>query len=183
MIRLVIVTFSLVACVAPPAPEGRRVGTCGGVLTEVPLEDSPHVDDADIEWSSNPPASGPHFPVWAGWQRRYTDLHRAYWLHNAEHGGVVLLHRCTDCPDVVASLVEIVRRLPQDPHCTPPIRTRTVIASDPLLPAAVGAVAWGVTYTADCVDDTLASFAIDHAGRASENTCADGLPFDGVAIE
>jgi hypothetical protein len=180
-----IVALVASACVEPPGPVRRAAGDCGGVITDVPIESSPHVDEGPFDWSTNPPATGAHFPVWAQWERRYAELDRGYWLHNAEHGGVVLLHRCADCAADVAALVDVIRRAPADPHCTPPIRTRTLIAADPLLPdgADFAAVAWGVTYTAACVDQTVDDFVREHAGRAGENTCADGLPFTGEPLE
>jgi hypothetical protein len=180
--------LTLLGCVEAGGPEPHTLdGPCHAVVTDVPIEDSPHLEvGTPIEWTSNPPASGPHFPVWARWEHRYSELSRAFWLHNAEHGGIVLLHRCTDCPDVIADLTATIASLPDDPHCVAPIRTRTLIAHDPLLPPAVAiaAVAWGTHYTASCVDDTVATFARDHIGRAGENTCADGLGAGtGVPIE
>ena len=105
-------------------------------------------------------------------------------MHSAEHGGVVLLHRCADCPDVVDDLAAVIRALPADPHCVAPIRTRTLVVLDPLLPpdVTVAAVAWGAFYTATCVDDALAAFVVEHYGEAGENTCHDGLPLGGAAL-
>jgi hypothetical protein len=179
---------TLVACVEPPRPTSQApIGRCGAIITDVPIEPSPHVDyGSPIEWTSNPPSSGPHYPVWVEWDRRYPDLMRGLWLHNAEHGGVVLLHRCADadCPGVVVDLVATIDALPDDPHCVAPVRTRTLIAYDPLLPedADVAAVAWGTTYTAACVDDTLGTFARDHIGRGAENFCDDGIERGGLPL-
>jgi hypothetical protein len=195
MIRCALLAATLAACVEPPEPEREELaGPCAAAVTEVPIEDSPHVSrEVEIEWTSNPPTSGPHFATWAQWEKSYADLHRGFYLHNAEHGGVVFLHRCTDCPDTVAQLAQVIAALPDDPTC-PPLdeehpelyaRTRTLVVADPLLRAEtpIAAIAWGTMYTASCVDDvTLSAFARDHAGRSSENTCAQGEPHDGVAL-
>src|SRR5262249_20184470 len=84
------------ACVDPPRPasDEHRLGSCGTVRT-FPIVDSPHVAPGTaIAWATNPPTSGPHYPVWAAWDRIYTDLERGFWLHNAEHGAIVLVYRC-----------------------------------------------------------------------------------------
>ena len=184
--RAVALVVVLGACVDTPGPETELVGPCNASITNVPIEDSPHVPvGSPIEWSTNPPATGPHYPVWLQWERRYDNVERAYWLHNTEHGGIALLYRCTDCPDVTAELAAVIGGVPDDPHCTAPIRTRTLVAHDPLLPedVTVAAVAWGAIYTATCVDDGLSGFVAEHYGKAGENTCADGLPLGGLPLE
>ena len=40
-----------------------------------------------------PPASGPHYPIWARYQRHPAEVPIGYWLHNVEHGAVVFLYR------------------------------------------------------------------------------------------
>jgi len=175
----------LAGCLAHPVDDNapHPLGICG-VVRHDPIVDSPHLPIGSvIAWASNPPTSGPHYPVWAGWDRTYTDLERAYWLHNAEHGGVVLAHNCDGCD---APLAATVLGLPTDPHCDAPLWTRSIVVADPLLPddTTIAAIAWGVAYTATCVDpDALASFIADNYGRATENTCADGLPRDGAMIQ
>jgi hypothetical protein len=176
------------ACVDPPAPATTQhaLGSCGTVES-FPIVDSPHVvQGTAVPWNSNPPTSGPHYFVWAGWDRIYSDLERGYWLHNAEHGGVVLLYRCdTGCPETVTALAGVVRAMPVDPHCDAPLWTRSLVVSDPLLPddRTVAAVAWGTHYLATCVDgDALASFIADNYGRSTENTCGEGIPGAGVPI-
>jgi len=175
----------LAACAARPVDEfaPQPLGTCG-VVTHYPIVDSPHMPIGSvIEWESNPPTSGPHYPIWAAWDRAYAEIERAYWLHNAEHGGVVLAYSCDGCSP---PLEAIVRGLPADPHCEAPLWTRSIVVADPLLPddTTIAAVAWGVAYTATSIDpDALGEFIADNYGRATENTCADGLPRDGNPIE
>ncbi|MFN0248720.1 MAG: DUF3105 domain-containing protein [Kofleriaceae bacterium] len=167
-------------------PMEMPVGECDGVLHSVPQEVGAHVPTgSSIEWSSNPPATGPHFPSWAGWDRIYENLDRGYWLHNAEHGGVVLLYNCPEgCPDVLDELVEVARNASPDETCTAPVTKRIIIAADPLLPAGtqVAAVAWNRYYTASCVGGYVGVFARANYRRGPEDTCADGVPFGGVPI-
>jgi hypothetical protein len=158
-----------------------------------------HVDeDAAITYTSNPPAGGPHYPRWAAFAAYTTPIPRPYYVHDMEHGAVVLLYKCDDdagAPDasvldgsIDASadggtcesraqdfLANVVAALPTDPTCTPNIRVRTVITPDPLIPTPFAAAAWGWTYTAACADlPSLVDFAKAHYAKAPEDECANG---------
>lgn len=188
MVRLVLL-LSLAACGDGLGPRELHydLGSCG-VVDILDEEPSNHVPQSTIlEFSTNPPASGAHFGIWAGYDRSYTSLQRGFWLHDAEHGAVVLLYRCDQgCPDEVAQLEDVVRAFPDDPSCAAPVRNRALVASDPLLPDDVpfAAVAWGVTYTATCVDPAaLRQFQRDFYAEAPENLCDDGAGLGGTFIE
>ena len=164
----------------PPDP-------CNGTIVEVPTVASPHVDIGTmVTWTSNPPTSGPHYPVWAAYDQHYEDLARGYWLHDLEHGAVVYAYRCdAGCPDVAAQLDAIVKTLPSDSTCTSPVHQRALVVADPMLPDdnTVDAVAWGVYYSGQCADPaTLESFYFDHAANSPEDTCADGATLGGTPI-
>ena len=163
-----------------------------------------HVDeDSSIMFTSNPPAGGPHFPIWAHWSTYFgqyqTPIPRGYYIHNQEHGGVVFLYKCSadaGMPDgsftdagmscaerSEAFLWSVANALPTDPSCTPPIRVAVVITPDPDLATPIAAAAWGYTYTSDCMDyASLLDFAKAHYGRGPESSdyvpghalCADG---------
>jgi Protein of unknown function (DUF3105) len=169
------------------APTGGPLGPCDGLVTEVADEPGIHVPPGTtIAWSSNPPATGRHYPTWAGWGRTYASLPRGYWMHNAEHGGVVLLGNCPQgCADEIAGLLAVVRARPTDAKCAPPVRNRLLVVADPELPSGVkiAAVAWGAYYTASCLDAAaLSRFIEDRYARAPEDLCADGLAMGGTII-
>lgn len=180
--------LALVACADPSKSTTMRTHDhCDGKVVLEPILDSPHQEvGTPIVWPYNPPTSGPHWPVWAQWNRDYTEIPRGYWLHNAEHGGVVFGYRCSDgCPEVQDALDALVRALPADPHCEAPLRNRAIVVADPLMPDdhAVYAIAWGTYYEATCVDeDALTGFYMDNFGRSTENTCADGGYYDGTPL-
>ena len=168
----------------PPPPD-----PCNGTVTEVPTVASPHVPEGSTPtWTSNPPTSGPHYPIWAEYDQDYVNLARGYWLHDLEHGAVVYAYRCdAGCPDVAAQLDAVVKALPTDSTCASPVKQRSLVVADPLLPDdnSVDAVAWGVYYTAAnaCADPaTLESFYYDHAANGPEDTCADGAILGGTPI-
>ncbi|HEY6462615.1 MAG TPA: DUF3105 domain-containing protein, partial [Polyangiaceae bacterium] len=104
------------------------------------LEAPTHVPiGTDITWDSNPPSSGEHYPIWAAYQAYTSPVPRGYYVHDEEHGGVILLYNCPDdagCPDVAAALQSVSDSLPDDSLCTSTgqgVRVRTVITPDPLL--------------------------------------------------
>ncbi|HEY1690848.1 MAG TPA: DUF3105 domain-containing protein [Polyangiaceae bacterium] len=155
---------------------------CTVEIDTPPLEAPTHVPiGTDITWDSNPPSSGEHFPIWAAYQAYTSPVPRGYYVHDEEHGGVILLYDCPDdsgCPDVAAALQAVSDSLPDDPLCTSAgqgVRVRTVITPDPLLDVPVAAAAWGWVYRAQCVDlPSLEAFASQHYGNGPEVLCANG---------
>lgn len=135
-----------------------------------------------VTYNSNPPSSGPH----CGALGRYAvfgqskPLPRCNYLHNLEHGAVVLLYKCDgECPEIVAALTSVRDQI-VDSECT--FTKRVILTPDPDLNTLVAAAAWTTTWTSDCVnDDALASLTtfinanLGGAGVAPEgNLCGDG---------
>ncbi len=155
---------------------------CSVVIDTPPLLPASHVAiGTDVQYSSNPPSSGPHYPIWAAYKEFPYAVDRRYYVHDLEHGAIVLLYKCDDpagCPDVVQALRDTRDQIPDDFLCTSQPggpRVRVVITPDPLLDVPVAAAAWGWTYKASCVDKpSLFQFAKDHYGQGTEFTCADG---------
>ena len=154
--------------------------SCTPAIESPPLIPAVHVPiGTDIPWCSNPPSSGPHYPIWAAYRAYDTPVPRGYYVHDLEHGAVVFLYKCGNagCPDVVAALRAAAAAIPDDPLCDADagVRVRAVITPDPLLDVPVAAVAWGWTYKAQCVDlAALTAFARQHYGQGPEVFCADG---------
>jgi hypothetical protein len=174
------------ACGDEPAPAG--AGPCQvRLLAEAPRPGRHVAAGSPIEFATNPPMSGTHFDVWAAWDRAYDPpLARGYWLHNAEHGGVVFLYNCPGgCDDQVAALRALIAGLPDDPRCAAPVRHRVLLTADPELPpeVRVAAVAWGGAHTAVCVDEAaMRAFHDAHAAQTAENICTQGLLLPGTSL-
>lgn len=162
---------------APP----RDAAACNVRIEAVAPVDSPHVPEGTpITYGSNPPSSGPHYPVWANFQEFVQPVEDGYLVHSMEHGGVLLLHRCDlgSCPADVNELRAIRDALPADLLCDASIRTRVILAPRPANDVAIAAAAWGWIYRADCVDPvSLTQFIRDHYAQAPENFCAPGRTF------
>jgi hypothetical protein len=158
-------------------------GPCEISVDTPPLLAPQHVAiGSDITWSSNPPSSGPHYPIWAAYRAYTTPVPRGYYLHDEEHGGLVLLYNCAagpiDCNEIQAKLQQVSDALPDDPLCiqrAQGVRVRVVITPDPLLDVPVAAATWGWTYRAECFDlQSLVDFARAHYGNGREALCDDG---------
>jgi len=169
---------------APPIqPDGAHAAdfSCRWSVANPPIEGWTHVPEGTaVSYASNPPSSGPHYPVWAAYGVHSAPVSRGHYVHNLEHGAIVFLYRCSaadDCGAVARTLESIAASLPPDRECglDPAVRHRVVITPDPLIDVPIAAAAWGWTYTADCLDaPSLGDFARAHYGQGRESTCEDG---------
>jgi len=157
----------------PSSPSVVPPATAGVVGTQVPNEGWVHVPEGTaVDYRNNPPASGPHYPVWAHYQEYTAAVERPYWVHNLEHGAIVLLYRPDAPPATVAALLDVYRALPADPECG---HARALLTPDPLLPRPVAAVAADWLLMGDVVDAaSIQAFALAHRNHAPEDICDSG---------
>lgn len=153
---------------------------CGAVVANHPIAESPHVPVCSfIAWDTNPPSSGPHYPVWAAYTNYDYLIPRGFWVHCLEHGGVVLSYNCpgpSGCASEIAAAEAMIAALPVDPLCgeVAPLR-RVVLVPDPLLDVKWAASAWGWTLKASCFEaGVFSEFYLDHFGQGPEATCGEG---------
>lgn len=92
--------------VTKPLPGEAVTEIGGGVLSRE------HTTDiADVTYSSNPPAGGKHFPIWAKpgvYDRFISD---GYLLHSMEHGYVIIWYDCTKEVSKVGKVPEVSKVL------------------------------------------------------------------------
>ncbi len=70
-----------------------------------------------ITYQEYPPTSGSHWPVWAQWGIYREPVPEEVFVHNLEHGGVVLLYNCASpCPEVVRQLEETYAAVPKSKY-------------------------------------------------------------------
>lgn len=160
--------------------------SCLVTIDTPPIGAAAHLDEGTpITYGSNPPCGGPHYPRWAMYGAYTAPIPPPYWVHDLEHGAIVLLYKCAPdagLPDggsceaaAQAFLAQVVAALPTDPGCTPDVRVRTVLTPDPDLATPYAAAAWGWTYTAACADlGSLVDFARQRYAKGPEDTCANG---------
>jgi hypothetical protein len=155
---------------------------CLVTIDEPPIVAALHVDvGTPVHYESNPPSSGPHYQYWAAFQAFSTAVDPRYWVHDLEHGAIVLLYKCDaadGCPAIVTALQRVADAIPDDPLCDKAsgVRVRVVITPDPDLDVPIAAASWGWTYRAACLDaPTLTRFALEHYAQGGENLCVNGI--------
>ena len=97
-------------------------------------------------YNMSPPTSGWHYDRWASWGIKTEPLPEELFIHNMEHGGVILHYNCPDgCADEVAQMEEIVRRTDE-----------TILMPNPGMESRFALTAWNWILTMDEYDDNQA---------------------------
>ncbi|MDC0743386.1 DUF3105 domain-containing protein [Polyangium mundeleinium] len=199
---LVLVSLGVVGCgedappVGPTGPAQTEVLTpdatplpgeteCRVVkTTNIPVASASHVAlCTDVSYETNPPSGGNHWGQWAAFKKYTTPVPREMYVHDLEHGAVVLAHRCDGaCPEVVEALEEVFDEAAADPLCLSAgagPKARLVLTPDADLDTPIAAAAWGATYTATCLDKaSLAAFVAEAYGKGPEDICYDGVDIE-----
>jgi hypothetical protein len=87
------------------------------VTVNSPVGGRQHVpQDTPINWPHKPPSSGSHYPNALAWGPYQSEQKVGNWLHNLEHGGVVLVYRCSGstCQDLYSQALAVYQQLPKD---------------------------------------------------------------------
>lgn len=163
---------------AAPPVIAADAGPCGTSERGYPLAAGVHVTECSpITYATNPPTSGEHYPIWARFRAYDHPIPRGYWVHNLEHGAVVVTYNCPDgCDADVAALEDFLAARPADPACGGGVVNRFVVTPDPLLDTRFAASAWGYALRSECFDlPALGRFIDAHYARAPEDLCGDGV--------
>jgi hypothetical protein len=125
-----------------------------------------------VTYRNNPPASGPHYPTWARYQEHGSAVARGHWVHNLEHGAIVLLYRPDAPAATVAALRAAYQAIPADPACG---HRRSLLTPDPDLPRPAAAVAADWVLLMDTVDaGAVQALVSARRGRGPEAVCDEG---------
>jgi len=128
---------------------------------------SPHLSsctDACCGDGKNPPTSGGHCADWLPCRIYSAEQNRCQWLHNLEHGHLVLLYNCPEgCPEIVASLESLWQSRPAGSNGA----RRALVAPDSQLPGKVAAIVFGRSWVGDAFDQAAVNAIIAHEDEAS----------------
>lgn len=95
-----------------------------------------------IDYANEPPTSGKHYPVWAEYGAYQEVIPAPYFVHNLEHGAIVVLYRCPDggatCPEVVSLLEEVYAAAPPGKYG----EVKMVVTRYPDLETPYAVLAW-----------------------------------------
>jgi hypothetical protein len=113
-----------------------------------------------IDYPIKPPVGGNHNPCWGQWRVYDTPLPVENWVHNLEHGGVVLLYNCPDgCKAEVSDLSDFVGAHP-----------RTLLTKYTDMDKRFAVIAWEYRLLMDDLDlDAVDEFYVAHFDQAPES--------------
>lgn len=154
----------LLGCPDAAEPCEACSGSC--TIESLDIEGGAHTEEA-IDWGTSPPVGGPHDPCWGDWGVYADPLEPRHWVHNLEHGGVVLLHDCTDCDDEIAVLTAFEAAAPAG---------RVIVTPYADLGTRFAAISWGWRMQMDCAEqEGLQGFFDAHVDQAPESVTS-GAP-------
>ena len=109
-------------------------------------------------YNSSPPTSGWHYDRWASWGIKSEPLPPELFIHNMEHGGIILHYNCPDgCPDEIEQMSEIVS-----------LTDETILMPNPDMESRFTLTAWNWLLTMEEYDDSLArDFVKSHLNSAN----------------
>jgi hypothetical protein len=118
------------------------LGSRETVGRNVPVEGQNHVEEGSVlAYQNQPPASGPHYPVTAPYGVSEQPISPGYWVHNLEHGGIVVLYNCPQgCADVVTQVRDAFVNLPRSRQFN---RVKMVATPYSAMPSRIAYLAWG----------------------------------------
>ncbi|MBI2938801.1 MAG: DUF3105 domain-containing protein [Chloroflexi bacterium] len=109
----------------------------------VPIEaSSAHVPEGTSStFASYPPASGQHYGPTRPWGVHREEVPPGYWIHNLEHGGVVILYNCAEgCPELVGQLEDVYKTFPLSKSGG---NVKLLIAPDRKIQQKLAIISWG----------------------------------------
>lgn len=179
---LAAISLPLSACSAYTPPEGAPQPGIDAGPSDDPkcagqkfaLEGQNHVAEGEsVTYATNPPTSGNHWGCWAPWGLANKVLRPERWVHNLEHGGVVLLYKCATsdgCPETRALLTKVFNGAPDAPGGG----KRLIVTASSTLPKKVGLTAWGWSYVTDTpTEANLLCFIRAHQGMGPEDVASN----------
>lgn len=189
---------------ATPRPSGSTSPTLPPVTPAPPGYVQPdqgagHVDPGTtVRYATCPPASGKHYngsgvgPIRGGFYGMNETAVPPGWVHNLEHGYIVLLYSCTapgsdqaagPCTDTgQQAMRDMLTRWPNSPYCgTPPGQITPVIARFDDMAWPYAAIVWDVVLPLQTLDEAAVfDFYAERGERYNpEALCADPTPTPG----
>ncbi len=137
--------------------------------TPVADEGRNHIPDTQQpQYKHYPPASGPHYDEPANWGTYDQPLPEGRWVHNLEHGGVVILYKCpSGCPDLVQQLKDFYASAPKSAKWN---EVKLVVTPYDHMDRQLAIVAWDWIDEMDAFDSArLLTFYKAHLDRGPED--------------
>lgn len=177
----------------PPAPDATQ--RLGYAQTD---QGNQHVTlGATVKYPLCPPSTGSHYnvntegPIKPGMYGPDDQATPQGWIHNLEHGGLVLLYRCaagdTACSDSgQAALSQFNASFPNSPICNLPRGgVGPIVARFDQMKSPYAALLWGLVLPLDSLDtDQILAFFAQQGERTNpEPLCAKPTPTPAATAE
>ena len=163
MLRPLLLALALVLVASPAAfAQGRQM----------PDEGQAHVPNgtSGVYKAPYPPASGQHWGnTWAEWQMYDDPIPPEVFVHNLEHGGIVLLigNEATDAEK--QTINDAYEAMPDDEECH---HKRSLVTADPLLNSHITTITALVVLEGDSLTvDQIAAFTQTCRNHGREDIC------------
>lgn len=167
----------------PTDTTGDSLPTCTPVVATHPVVASPHVATCSaVTYETDPPSSGPHYPVWAAFKTYGVAVNPGFLVHALEHGAIVISWHCDNgCESDLAALQAMLAQRAADPLCDPLVKHRIIVVPRPTQDVTLAASGWGATWKADCFDlASLSDFIDAWYAKGPENVCAQGVDIETI---
>ena len=135
---------------------------------EQPDEGANHVAVGTlVNYKNSPPSSGAHYPQWANYGVYLQAVPAGFWIHNLEHGAVVLLFKCeSNCQSVAEQAQKTVQTLPPGKYG----QVKLVATPYNAMPRNFAVVAWGRVDDFDTLDaERIKKFYIAFVDKGPED--------------
>jgi hypothetical protein len=132
-------------------------------------------DGTPIRYQTRPPVAGPHYPTpYVPYGVVEQPILPGTWVHNLEHGAVVLLYNCHQgCPELVDQIRALVARLPPNRN-NPDGTARLLAVPYTEMDHRLAVIAWGHLRELDQLDEgRIADFYLTYVDRGPE--CRAGV--------
>ncbi len=140
--------------------------TASGQLYEHIPETTPITADPAGHY---PPVFGNHYPVWRPPGVYDTAVPEGYFIHDLEHGGIVVLYNCpSGCADAVNQLRGMLTSLPRSKDFN---EVKFVVSPNSKIQHQFALLAWDYEKDLDTFDtDTVRAFYSEHLDRGPEKS-------------
>jgi hypothetical protein len=120
-----------------------------------------------VQYNSRPPTSGNHYPNPSGYGVFDRAVPTGNWVHNLEHGAIVVLYRPDLCDDAcVAAVKDVYKQAPRSRQFNV---VKMVVTPYTDMDHAVAAVAWQYLDEMDTADEgRILAFYRDHVDKGPE---------------
>lgn len=156
----VLVALAFLLFKPPATAQGRQI-PIEGSRTHLPA-------GSDVAYKNRPPSSGDHYDETAGYGVFARAFPTGNWVHNLEHGGIVVLYRPDLCDSACVAVLQDTYSSAPSSQYFPGVH-KMIVQPYEDMDHAISVVAWGWLDEMDAPDkDRILAFYRAHVDRGPE---------------